>query len=170
MNKPRVRRTIWWAIASALVITVLALVFYKPKPDQDVLGLVASIVSYSDDDIDLVYLNDMEATRADYYRGRMFVAITILPVEWRPDLTVTVRWRDSKNSKNDDKDMNVAHVPIEPYADERPDTLYLIFSSNNAIKAYPVKLGPGHPATASELLPPAEICQAIYGCTADFFR
>ena len=171
MLKHKVGRVIWWLTASALVITVLTATFYKPAPKDEGLGLIVSILNYSDDHLGVVYVNDSWAGSMPYHRGGSSLAGSVgLPTKWRPGLTVTVHWRDDELYQRNRNGLHVAEVPIEPYVgDFYPGKLYIAFFPGGVIKAYPTSLAPGHPMFPGGLDRPDVVCKAVPACKAKFF-
>jgi hypothetical protein len=170
MNKQRLGRIIWWLTASTLVITVLTLTFYKPAPKDEGLGLIVSILNYSDDHIGLVYVNDSWAGGMPYHRGgNKFAGSVGLPSKWRTGLTVTVHWQDDELYQKDRNGLHVAEVSIEPYTGNFPSILFLAFFPDGKIKAYPSSYFPQHPDFPDGLDRPDDMCKADPVCKAKFF-
>jgi hypothetical protein len=170
MTKQHLGRIIWWLTAGTLLIAVLTATFYKPAPKDEGIGLIVSILNYSDEHIGVVYVNDSWAGSMPYHRGGSSFAGSVgLPSKWRPGLTVTVHWQDDALYQKDRNGLHVAEVPIEPYTDKSPSILFLAFLQGGSIKAYPTSFGPGHPDFAGGLQRPDDVCKADPACKAKFF-
>ncbi|MDD1965954.1 DUF3304 domain-containing protein [Pseudomonas putida] len=170
MTKQRLGRIVWWLTTSTLLMTVLTLTFYKPTPKDDGLGLIISILNYSDEHIGVVYVNDIWAGSMPYHRGGSSFAGSVgVPSKWRPGLTITVHWRDDELYQRDPTGLHVAEVSIEPYTDDFPSILFLAFFPDGTIKAFPTSFGPGHPDFAGGLQRPDDVCKADPVCKARFF-
>jgi hypothetical protein len=170
MNKQRLGRIIWWVTASTLLITVLTLSFYEPKPKNESIGLIVSILNYADEPLGVVYVNDIWAgSMPSHGGGSSFAGGIGLPSKWRPGVTITVHWRDEALYLKDPRGLHVAEVPVEPYTDEFPSILFLAFFPDKTIKAYPTSFGPGHPDFAGGLQRPDTLCKADPVCKAKFF-
>jgi hypothetical protein len=171
MTKQRLGRIIWWLTAGTLLIAVLTAAFYKPTRKDEGIGLIISILNYSDDPIGLVYVNDIWAGGIMSHGGGSSLAGSVgLPSMWRPGLTVTVHWRDDALYQKDRNGLHVSEVPIEPYVgDFYPGKLYIAFFPGGLIKAFPTSLAPGHPLFPDRLDRPDTMCKADPACKAKFF-
>src|SRR3979490_2255013 len=170
MTKQRLGRIIWWLTASALVITVLTGIFYKPAPKDEGLGLIVSILNYADEPLGVVYVNDVWAGgMMSHGGGNKFAGSVGVPSKWRPGLTITVHWQDNELYQRDPTGLHVAEVPIEPYTGDFPSILYLAFFPRKKIKAYPSSSTPQHADFPDGLDPPDTMCKADPACKAKFF-
>lgn len=170
MTKQRLGRIIWWLTATTLIITVLTLTFYKPEPKDEGLGLIVSILNYTDQPFGVVYVNDSWAGgMKSHGGGSSFAGSLGIPSKWRPGLTITVHWRDDELYQRDPTGLHVAEVPIEPYTGDFPSILFLAFFPDGKIKAFPSSYGPGHPIFPEKLERPDTMCKEEPACKAKFF-
>ncbi|WP_231409938.1 DUF3304 domain-containing protein [Ralstonia solanacearum] len=161
------------------VLVVLAALGTGCKPSQsqaakadaeDELGLKVQVLNYTDIPLGVVYVNGVWVGAMSSHAGGTKLAGAIgLPAEWRPGLTVEVEWQDDLLYAKDRDGLYKAQVPVEPYPEGEPASLWLAFFPDNKIRAIASRYTPRHPNFPDGLKFPIDVCMADAACAAKFY-
>jgi hypothetical protein len=131
--------------------------------DDGMTGLQVSVLNYTDEYIDEVYVNGSWAANAMAHSGGgKFSAHAAIPRQRDPNYTLTIQWRTESLYLKDPEAHYTREVATEPYQpDERGRLamLWVAFFPNDVIKLYPAFAGPGAPDFAEGLLAPSWECE-----------
>ncbi|MHA2941258.1 DUF3304 domain-containing protein [Ralstonia mannitolilytica] len=162
----------------ALVLVVLATLSAGCKPaeqanaaqqDED-LGLEVRVLNYMDEGLDIVYVNGVWVGSEKRHAGGFGVAGAIgVPRKWHPGLTVEVEWQDNTLYRKDHDATYKAQVPVEPYPDGDPSSLWLAFYPGKKIRAIASRYTPLNPKFPGGLKYPEDACMADKACAAKFY-
>ncbi|WBG63361.1 DUF3304 domain-containing protein [Pseudomonas citronellolis] len=134
-----------------------------PPADDGMTGLQVSVLNYTDEYIDEVYVNGSWAANAMAHSGGgKFSAHAAVPRQRDPNYTLTIQWRTESLYLKDPEAHYTREVATEPYQpDERGRLamLWVAFFPNDVIKLYPAFAGPGAPDFADGLLEPKLQCR-----------
>ncbi|AXV83354.1 DUF3304 domain-containing protein [Ralstonia solanacearum] len=164
----------WAAIALALCAVLCT--GCKPsqtqtaKASEEELGLKVQVLNYMDEGLGVVYVNGVWAGSMSSHAGGTSIAGAVgLPAKWYPGLTVEVEWRDNKLWEKDPNGLYKAQVPVEPYPEGEPASLWLAFFPGNKIRAIASRYTPRHPNFPDSLKFPFDVCMADAACAAKFY-
>ncbi len=122
-----------------------------------------SVLNYTDDYIDEVYVNrSWAANQMPHSGGGRFAGFAELPSRWDPNHKLTVRWRDEPLYHKDPNAFHQREVATEPYQQDdrgRMTFLWIAFFPDGVIKLYPTWVAPGHPDFPEGLLLPKLQCR-----------
>jgi len=163
----------------ALVLVLLATLIGGCKPAQQAqaasqdegLGLEVRVLNYMDEGLGEVFVNGVWVGGTSSHSGGHSIAGAIgLPTKWHSGLTVEVEWQDDTLYRKDRDATHKTQVPVEPYPDGDPSTLWLAFLSGNKIRAIASRWSPGFPNFPSrDLRFPEDVCMAEPSCAAKFY-
>ena len=141
----------------------------QPAANED-LGLQIRALNYTDIPLGVVYVNGVWHGATSSHAGGTSIAGSIgLPAKWHPGLTVEVEWQDDLLYDKDPNGLYKAQVPVQAYAEARPDVLWLAFLPGQPIKAIPSSWSPGFPGFPSDLKFPFDACMADAACATKFY-
>ncbi len=92
-----------------------------------------------------------------------------MPRKWHPGLTVEVEWQDDTLYRKDHDATYKAQVPVEPYPDGDPSSLWLAFYPGKKIRAIASRYTPLNPKFPGGLKYPEDACMADKACAAKFY-
>ena len=134
-----------------------------PPADDGMTGLQVSVLNYTDEYIDEVYVNGSWAANAMAHSGGgKFSAHAAVPRQRDPNYTLTIEWRTESLYLKDPEAHYTREVATEPYQqdkDGRMAFLWVAFFPKGAIKLYPTWVAPGHPDFPEGLLEPKLQCR-----------
>jgi len=133
------------------------------QADDGMVGLRVTVLNYTDEYIDDVYVNRSWAGNGFAHSGGGRVAGSAeVPKQWDPNYTLTIRWQDEPLYHKDPKAFHLRKIATEPYQqDEEGEmaTLWVAFFPEGVIKLYSTFVDPGHPDFPEGLLFPRFQCR-----------
>jgi len=134
--------------------------------DDGMTGLQVSILNYTDEYIDEVYVNGSWAgNEMAHSGGGGFAGHASVPKQRDPNYTLTIEWRTESLYLKDPEAHYTREVATEPYQqdkDGRMAFLWVAFFPKGAIKLYPTWVAPGHPDFPEGLLAPSWECEKSF--------
>ncbi|MDF3838288.1 DUF3304 domain-containing protein [Cupriavidus basilensis] len=151
------------------IALLLALTACKPSDapaaahEDTMVPLRVSILNYSDDYLDAVYVNESWAGSMSAHAGGGKVAGSAeVTHKWDPNYKLTIRWRDESLYNKDHHALYKREVATEPYQQYRPGgvtMLWVAFFPNGVLRLFPTRVDPGHEDFPEGLLEPAFECR-----------
>ncbi|MDF3837645.1 DUF3304 domain-containing protein [Cupriavidus basilensis] len=147
---------------------LLALTACKPTDvpaaaREDTKGLQVSVLNYTDDYIDEVYVNRSWAGgMVAHSGGGSFAGHASVPRQWDPNFKLTVRWRTEPLYLKNPSAFFERELTTQPYQmDERGRMtfLWVAFFPGGEVKLFPTWVAPGDPDFPDGLLEPKLQCR-----------
>ncbi|MGU2316244.1 DUF3304 domain-containing protein [Pseudomonas aeruginosa] len=133
------------------------------KADTDMVPLRVTVLNYTDEYIDEVYVDGSWASNAMAHSGGGKIAGSAeIPRKRDPNYKLTIHWRDEALYEKDRKALFKREVATEPYQQDekgRMATLFVAFFPDDVIKLYPTFVGPDNPDFPDGLLSPKSQCR-----------
>ncbi|MGU2316242.1 DUF3304 domain-containing protein [Pseudomonas aeruginosa] len=143
------------------------------KADTDMVPLRVTVLNYTDEYIDEVYVDGSWAANAMPHSGGGKIAGSAeVPRKRDPNYTLTIQWRDEALYEKDRRALYKREVATEPYQQDengRMATLFVAFFPNGVIKLYPALVGPGNRDFPGGLLAPSWECERKFPGDAKCF-
>jgi len=156
------RPPLWLTICIAS-LAITACDRHIQAADDGMVGLRVTVLNYTDEYIDEVYVNRSWAGNGFAHSGGGKIAGSAeVPQQWDPNYTITIRWRDEPLYHKDQDALYRQEVATEPYQqDEHGEmaTLWVAFFPEGVVKLYPTFVDPGHPDFPERLLLPKLQCR-----------
>lgn len=146
-------------LAALLLTPLVACSRNAPDPDRATGQIVA--YNHTPDYIHQLYIDGAYGGNSRAYGGGgKFTCCVVYPRQWRPDLTVTVRWTTSSSDPNATGEDAIgkwheAQVPIEPY--DNPGRFNVHFLPEGKVRVVISSMSAGHqdyPGPPAPVMPP----------------
>jgi hypothetical protein len=143
----------------------------QPATEENEIGLQVEGLNYSGVPIGVFYVNDQWAGNVGMYAGGSSVATSIrLPKVWRPDLKVTIKWRNDMLYAKDPKGLYTQVMEVPQYGSMLQGNLWVAFLPNDQIQVYVSNYSPGHLKFPNrQLINPREYCLIRPACHDKYY-